>query len=75
MANIITTTTKAMAPRTLDSDDGRLPSNVKPLNYDVTFDLDLEQLTFSGTVIIDLIVLEDTDSITCLLYTSPSPRD
>ena len=53
-----------MAPLVLNSDDGRLPSNVKPLNYDVTFDLDLEELTFSGTVIIDLIVLKDTDSIT-----------
>ena len=53
-----------MAPLVLNSDDGRLPSTVKPLNYDVTLDLDLEELTFSGTVIIDLIVLEDTDSIT-----------
>jgi len=53
-----------MGPHIVDGNDGRLPADVKPLNYDVTFDLDLEQLTFSGTVIIDLVVLKDTDSIT-----------
>ena len=63
MADIVATKSEAMAFHTLDSSDGRLPSSVKPLNYDVTFDLDLERLTFSGTVIIDLVVLQDTHSI------------
>jgi len=43
--------------------DGRLPKNIKPLHYDVTFELDLEALAFRGTVVIDLVVLEETDTI------------
>lgn len=43
--------------------DGRLPKNVKPLHYDVTLEPDLEGLTFRGTVTIDLIVIEETDTI------------
>lgn len=43
--------------------NGRLPKSIKPLHYNVTFEPDFEALTFQGTVVIDLIVLEETDTI------------
>lgn len=41
-----------------------LPSNVKPLHYDLSFEPDLDKAeTFEGNVIIHLNVVEDTSSI------------
>ncbi|OXV08639.1 hypothetical protein Egran_03598 [Elaphomyces granulatus] len=40
-----------------------LPTNVKPLHYDLTLEPDLEKLTYEGVVVIDLDVVEDTNSI------------
>ncbi|KAJ9228149.1 hypothetical protein DTO166G5_8784 [Paecilomyces variotii] len=40
-----------------------LPTNVKPLHYDLTLEPDFEKFTYEGTVIIDLDVVEDTNSI------------
>ncbi|KAL1976637.1 hypothetical protein VTN31DRAFT_2919 [Thermomyces dupontii] len=40
-----------------------LPANVKPVHYDLTLEPDFEKFTYDGTVIIDLNVLEDTNSI------------
>ena len=44
--------------------DGRLPKTVKPLNYNITIEPDLNALTFKGRIAIDLIVLQNTDKIT-----------
>ncbi|KAG8971032.1 Aminopeptidase 2 mitochondrial, partial [Tulasnella sp. 427] len=49
--------------------DFRLPTNVKPTHYDLTFKTDLENLTFKGYGIIDLDVVEDTKEI--VLNASP----
>ncbi|KAK2794815.1 Aminopeptidase 2 mitochondrial [Onygenales sp. PD_10] len=40
-----------------------LPTNVKPLHYDLTLEPDFEKFTYEGTVVIDLDVVEDTTSI------------
>lgn len=40
-----------------------LPAKVVPRHYDLTLDPDLDKFTFDGTVIIDLDVVEDTNSI------------
>ncbi|QIX00043.1 hypothetical protein AMS68_005560 [Peltaster fructicola] len=40
-----------------------LPTNVKPLHYDLTLEPDLEKFTFRGTVAIELDVVEDTTSV------------
>lgn len=40
-----------------------LPTNVKPVHYDLTLEPDFEKFTYEGTVIIDLNVNEDTNSI------------
>ncbi|KJZ75303.1 Aminopeptidase 2 [Hirsutella minnesotensis 3608] len=40
-----------------------LPANVVPTHYHVTLEPDFEKLTFAGTVIIDLDVAEDSDTI------------
>lgn len=44
---------------------GRLPTTVKPLHYTVEIepDLDPAKLTFRGKVTIDLVVLEDTNTL------------
>ncbi|KAI9834855.1 MAG: hypothetical protein M1819_002763 [Sarea resinae] len=49
----------------VDVSKGRqvLPANVKPLHYDLTLEPDFEKFTYSGTVVIDLDVAEDTHSI------------
>jgi len=44
--------------------DGRLPKTVKPLNYNLTIEPDLNALTFKGRVAIDLVILQATDKIT-----------
>ncbi|KAF7333538.1 Aminopeptidase 1 [Mycena venus] len=41
----------------------RLPKNVKPLHYDLTFWTDLESLKFGGFVTVDLDILEETSAI------------
>ncbi|KAJ7207877.1 leucyl aminopeptidase [Mycena pura] len=41
----------------------RLPTNVKPIHYDLTFWTDLQSGEFGGFVAIDLIILEETSSI------------
>lgn len=38
-----------------DSTEFRLPTNVKPLHYDLTFKTDLEALTFKGFGIIECV--------------------
>ncbi|KAL1989166.1 hypothetical protein VTN96DRAFT_3713 [Rasamsonia emersonii] len=40
-----------------------LPTNVKPLHYDLTLEPDFDKFTYEGTVVIDLNVVEDTNSI------------
>ncbi|QSS64262.1 aminopeptidase [Histoplasma capsulatum] len=40
-----------------------LPTNVKPLHYDLTLEPDFSNFTYRGTVIIDLDVVENTNSI------------
>lgn len=43
--------------------DYRLPTNVKATHYDLTFKTDLDALKFWGYAVVDLDILEDTDSI------------
>ncbi|KAJ5681936.1 uncharacterized protein N7477_001876 [Penicillium maclennaniae] len=40
-----------------------LPTNVKPVHYDLTLEPNFEKFTYDGTVVIDLQVNEDTDFI------------
>ncbi|KAJ5721327.1 uncharacterized protein N7483_009261 [Penicillium malachiteum] len=40
-----------------------LPTNVKPVHYDLTLEPNFEKFTYDGTVLIDLNVNEDTDFI------------
>ena len=40
-----------------------LPTNVVPRHYDLTLEVNFEKFTFDGTVIIDLDVTKDTDSV------------
>ncbi|KAH8700271.1 aminopeptidase [Talaromyces proteolyticus] len=40
-----------------------LPTNVKPVHYDLTLEPDFENFTYEGTVVVDLDVKEDTNSI------------
>jgi len=49
----------------LDVSKGReiLPANVVPKHYDLTLEPDFKKLTYEGTVIIDLDVVEDSTSI------------
>ncbi|SLM36209.1 aminopeptidase [Lasallia pustulata] len=49
----------------MDVSKGRevLPTNVKPLHYDLTLEPDFEKFSYEGTVVIDLEVKEDTSSI------------
>ncbi|KAF8526633.1 peptidase family M1-domain-containing protein [Hysterangium stoloniferum] len=42
----------------------RLPTNVKPVHYNIIIKTDLEKLEFQGLAIINLEVLEDTSSLT-----------
>ncbi|KAG1778533.1 hypothetical protein EV702DRAFT_967778 [Suillus placidus] len=46
-----------------DSDDFRLPLDVKPTHYDVTIKTDLESSIFEGVVKIDLDVKKETSTI------------
>ncbi|KAE8844596.1 hypothetical protein P3342_002106 [Pyrenophora teres f. teres] len=50
----------------IDITKGRevLPTNVKPLHYDLTLEPDFANFTYQGTVTIDLDVVDDTTSIT-----------
>ena len=49
----------------LDVTMGReiLPANVIPRHYDLTLEPDFKKLTYEGTVVIDLEVAEDSESI------------
>ena len=49
----------------LDVTKGReiLPANVIPRHYNLTLEPDFKNLTYEGTVVIDLDVAEDSDSI------------
>lgn len=49
----------------MDVTKGReiLPANVIPRHYNLTLEPDFEKLTYEGTVIIDLDVVENTTSI------------
>ncbi|KAJ5759109.1 hypothetical protein N7520_006265 [Penicillium odoratum] len=40
-----------------------LPTNVKPVHYDLTLEPNFEKFTYEGSVLIDLQVTEDTDFI------------
>ncbi|KAL2216786.1 aminopeptidase [Thermoascus aurantiacus ATCC 26904] len=55
----------ADAPSGVTNVQGRevLPTNVKPLHYDLTLEPNFDNFTYEGTVIIDLDVVEDTNSI------------
>ncbi|KAH8886640.1 hypothetical protein GQ53DRAFT_727648 [Thozetella sp. PMI_491] len=41
----------------------RLPKSVKPTHYELDLDLDLDKLTFRGSVVIHLEILDETTSI------------
>jgi aminopeptidase 2 len=49
----------------IDVTKGReiLPANVIPKHYDLTLEPDFQKLTYEGTVIIDLDVAEESNSI------------
>jgi aminopeptidase N len=42
----------------------RLPTNVRPVSYDLTLTPDLEQFTFIGNESIEIDIVEATDSVT-----------
>ncbi|KAG9104921.1 Aminopeptidase 2 mitochondrial [Ceratobasidium sp. 370] len=46
------------------AEEYRLPTNVRPSHYDLTIQTDLEALTFKGFVIVELDILEETNTIT-----------
>jgi len=52
-------------PSGMDVSKGReiLPANVIPKHYDLTLEPDFKNLKYDGTVIIDLDVAEDSDTI------------
>ncbi|KAI4207325.1 MAG: hypothetical protein LQ348_000599 [Seirophora lacunosa] len=54
-----------VAGASLDVSKGRevLPTNVKPLHYDLTLEPNFEKFTYEGKVVIDLDVKEETRSI------------
>ncbi|KAF7361545.1 Aminopeptidase 1 [Mycena sanguinolenta] len=47
----------------ISQDKYRLPTNVKPTHYDLTFWTDLESLEFGGFVTVDLEILEEVSAI------------
>lgn len=47
-----------------DAVDYRLPTHVNPVHYDITLEPNFENFTFSGLVIIEVQVLENTNNIT-----------
>lgn len=47
-----------------NTDQYRLPTNVKPFHYDLLIKTDLEALTFQGVVKINFDVVRETASIT-----------
>ncbi|KAF9533368.1 leucyl aminopeptidase [Crepidotus variabilis] len=51
-------------PVSVDNNQYRLPTNLKPKHYDVTIKTDLEKLTFQGLVKINLDVVAGTSAIT-----------
>ncbi|KAG8900325.1 Aminopeptidase 2 mitochondrial [Tulasnella sp. 403] len=53
----------AASPAKGVSSEFRLPTNVRPTHYDLTFKTDLEELTFKGFGTIDLDILEETKEI------------
>lgn len=54
-----------VAGAAVDVTKGReiLPANVIPRHYDLTLEPDFKKLTYEGTVVIDLDVAEDSESI------------
>ncbi|KAL8709084.1 MAG: hypothetical protein Q9220_006105 [cf. Caloplaca sp. 1 TL-2023] len=54
-----------IAAASMDVSKGRevLPTNVKPIHYDLTLEPNFEKFTYEGKVVIDLDVKEDTKSI------------
>ncbi|KAJ6558373.1 leucyl aminopeptidase [Mycena capillaripes] len=48
---------------TAEQDKYRLPANVKPSHYNLTFWTDLESLEFGGFVTVDLDILKETSAI------------
>lgn len=40
-----------------------LPGNVVPKHYDITLEPDFKELTYKGTIVVDLDVVEDSTSI------------
>ncbi|TFK50212.1 hypothetical protein OE88DRAFT_1736470 [Heliocybe sulcata] len=53
----------AAAEPDVNSEDYRLPTNIKPKHYDLTIRTDLEKHTFDGFVTVDLDVLKETSTI------------
>ncbi|KIJ42373.1 hypothetical protein M422DRAFT_75548 [Sphaerobolus stellatus SS14] len=52
-----------MSTTTADESKYRLPTNVKPIHYNITIKTDLETQEFQGYTTVDLDVLEDTSSL------------
>ncbi|KAJ6558360.1 peptidase family M1-domain-containing protein [Mycena capillaripes] len=50
-------------PSPVEQDKYRLPTNVKPSHYNLTFWTDLESLEFGGFVTVDLDILKETSAI------------
>lgn len=49
-----------------DKDEYRLPTNLKPVHYDITVRTDLEALAFDGTVKIEYVCLSSELMFTVL---------
>ncbi|KAL1709873.1 hypothetical protein EV121DRAFT_252475 [Schizophyllum commune] len=54
---------RTMSTAAAEDSKFRLPTNVRPTHYDVTVQTDLEKLTFSGFVKINLDIKEDTKDL------------
>ncbi|KAF6764896.1 hypothetical protein DFP72DRAFT_325105 [Ephemerocybe angulata] len=54
----------ALQKKMENTDQHRLPTNVKPFHYDLLMKTDLEALTFQGVVKISFDVVQETSSIT-----------
>lgn len=49
-----------------------LPTNVKPLHYDLTLEPDFEKFTYEGTVIIEYVVAVFLEFYACVVPRQPT---